>query len=172
MAELNAYYVGAKGQRLRVEGVAPEDSVATVPDDLKFMMYFVVMRKMKIRPPFTAFQREVLRHLRVAPSQLHPNAWVFVRAFEMITGAFGRPWSSKLFFSIFEVSHRGEDGAGRERWENLSLKIPREYKFFRPYADSMKPWKYGYTWVVPVCDEAKCSKADLDGTDRVCNTPF
>lgn len=55
MAELSAYYMGAKGQRWIVEGVAPEDSVATVPDDLKFMMYSVVIRKMKILPPFTAF---------------------------------------------------------------------------------------------------------------------
>lgn len=60
-------YVGFKEQSWKVEGVALEDSIATIPFDLCFMMYSIALRKLSIRPHFNAFQREILCSFAVGP---------------------------------------------------------------------------------------------------------
>ncbi|KAF1883722.1 hypothetical protein Lal_00012639 [Lupinus albus] len=47
----------------------------------------------------------VLDHLRVAPSQLHPNAWGFIRSFTIFYKSKGFPFTIKLFFCMFHVTH-------------------------------------------------------------------
>ena len=44
-------------------------------------LYTTLFKKVKVRLPFTRFERELLTELDIAPAQLHPNSWAFVRAF-------------------------------------------------------------------------------------------
>lgn len=48
-----------------------------------FYMYREVFSELGVRVPFSSFQIAVLNFLRVAPSQLHPNSWGFIGAFEI-----------------------------------------------------------------------------------------
>lgn len=47
-------------------------------------MYEVVFKEMGFRMPFLDFQKEVMKWLELAPSQLHPNSMDFVRSFKLM----------------------------------------------------------------------------------------
>ncbi|MCI71417.1 zinc finger protein, partial [Trifolium medium] len=47
-------------------------------------MYGDVIRSFNLWFPFTSFEDTILRILNIAPSQLHPNSWAFVKAFEIV----------------------------------------------------------------------------------------
>lgn len=115
-----------------VEGMFEEEHVATFPSSLKFVMYFVTLTRMHIRPPFTRFQQEVLARLEVAPSQLHPNAWAYIQAFELVCIHLEKITSIELFFHLFEVNRRRELPK-TERRGHVSLRARRHTKIFRPY---------------------------------------
>lgn len=52
-----------------------------------FYMYWAIFMELDIRLPFSSFQMGVLNFLQVAPSQVHPNAWGFIRVFELFCQA-------------------------------------------------------------------------------------
>ncbi|MED6211391.1 hypothetical protein PIB30_073247 [Stylosanthes scabra] len=60
-----------------------------VPDWL--WVYDYLFTRVRIRIPLTLFQQEVIRRGAVAPSQLHPNSWAFIRSFELVCQALGLP---------------------------------------------------------------------------------
>ncbi|RDX86276.1 hypothetical protein CR513_32412, partial [Mucuna pruriens] len=68
-----------------------------------FFLYDTLPLKLGIKLPFTSFERSVLRALNVAPTQLHPNSWGFVRAFELICEDLGRAPSLGVFFWFFSL---------------------------------------------------------------------
>jgi hypothetical protein len=43
-----------------------------------------VINNLNLWLPFTEFEVSILSMLNVAPSQLYPNSWVFVKAFELV----------------------------------------------------------------------------------------
>ena len=47
--------------------------------ELFCFIYTTVFKKVKLRLPFTRFERELLTELNIAPAQLHPNSWAFIR---------------------------------------------------------------------------------------------
>ncbi|RDY08987.1 hypothetical protein CR513_06723, partial [Mucuna pruriens] len=49
-----------------------------------------VFSKLGLKLPFTSFKQTILRALNVVPTQLHPNSWAFVRAFELLCEDLGR----------------------------------------------------------------------------------
>ncbi|RDY13061.1 hypothetical protein CR513_02070, partial [Mucuna pruriens] len=53
--------------------------------------------------PFMHFEWSVLHVLNVAPTQLHPNGWAFIRAFELLCEDIGRAPSLGVFFWFFSV---------------------------------------------------------------------
>ena len=55
-----------------------------------FFFYQTVFKRVGLRLPFTAFERELLTEINIAPAQLHPNSWAFVRAFQILYGT----WAS------------------------------------------------------------------------------
>ncbi|RDX93466.1 hypothetical protein CR513_24269, partial [Mucuna pruriens] len=55
-----------------------------------FYLYDTLHSKLGINLPFTHFEWSVLRALNVAPTQLHPNSWAFVRAFELLCKDLGK----------------------------------------------------------------------------------
>jgi len=46
-------------------------------------IYSAIFKRLRLRLPFTFFEKDLLTELNVAPCQLHPNAWAFIRAFEI-----------------------------------------------------------------------------------------
>ena len=46
-----------------------------------FYFYVGVVEELNIQFPFTDFETDILRKMNVAPSQLRPNSWGFIRAF-------------------------------------------------------------------------------------------
>ncbi|MED6198131.1 hypothetical protein PIB30_063050 [Stylosanthes scabra] len=56
-----------------------------------------------IRFPFSQFECGVLSQLKCAPSQIHPNAWAFVRGFEILMEYVGVEPSLEVFFSFFQA---------------------------------------------------------------------
>jgi hypothetical protein len=58
-------------------------SCATDGSKAFFMAYTALFDQLRIRFPFSDLQIEVLHNLHLAPSQLHPNGWAFLQAFEV-----------------------------------------------------------------------------------------
>jgi len=54
-----------------------------------FYFYQTVFKRIGMRLPFFGFKRELLTEINVAPAQLHPKIWAFVKAFGILCGYFG-----------------------------------------------------------------------------------
>ncbi|XP_057726347.1 uncharacterized protein LOC130941773 isoform X2 [Arachis stenosperma] len=80
-----------------------------------FYMYTPYLLELGVKFPFYAFECDVLTQLNCAPSQLHPNSWVFLRAFECLIEFLSFPCSLSLFFSLFQSK-----GVRRGQWVYLS----------------------------------------------------
>jgi len=78
-------------------------------------LYQTVFKRTVLRLPFTAFERELLTEINIAPAQLHPNSWAFVRAFEILNGYLGLLPSVDVFLHFFEVKKQG-----KSRWVSFS----------------------------------------------------
>ncbi|MCI26922.1 hypothetical protein A2U01_0048120, partial [Trifolium medium] len=61
----------------------------------------IAFQQLGYRMPFTDLETAVFRHLRVSPSQLHPNSLAFLRAFEVTTGYLEIVPTLRLFFHAF-----------------------------------------------------------------------
>ncbi|KAJ1419629.1 hypothetical protein SESBI_14961 [Sesbania bispinosa] len=75
----------------------------------------------------------ILRHYRVAPSQLHPNAWVFIKAFEILCLHLGIVPTVGVFTHYFDVCPRK---AGPRGW--VSLRAHNGRPLLSLYVDSAK----------------------------------
>jgi len=71
-------------------------------------IYTTAFKKVKLRFPFTRFERELLTELHIAPAQLHPNGWAFVRAYQIICAHLGHPASVDVFLFLFEAKNPGD----------------------------------------------------------------
>ncbi|MED6117492.1 hypothetical protein PIB30_110459 [Stylosanthes scabra] len=75
------------GQDIKIEFL-PCSSIDRVCHEGKgadwFFMYTCVFAEIGVRFPFTEFECAVLRQLNCASSQIHPNSWAFIRAFEVL----------------------------------------------------------------------------------------
>ncbi|RDX87875.1 hypothetical protein CR513_30601, partial [Mucuna pruriens] len=96
-----------------------------------FFFYKSIFSKLGIKLPFIAFEHSVFRALNVAPIQLHPNSWAFVRAFvrafELLCEDWGRAPSLGMFFAV------------KVGWMSLSGR-PRR-KLPKPFLKSFKTFK-------------------------------
>ncbi|MED6214080.1 hypothetical protein PIB30_099552 [Stylosanthes scabra] len=106
------------GQDIKFEFL-PYSSVERVCHEGKgadwFYMYTCVFAEIGIRFPFTEFECAVLRQLNCAPSQIHPNSWGFIRAFEVLMEYLREEPSLGLFFFLFQAK-----GVDRGLWVTLS----------------------------------------------------
>lgn len=96
--------VGYKGQEWELKWVGR--MVCQSSKKFKFMVYHCILQRMGIQRSFSSFQQRILRIFQVAPSQLHPNGWAFVKAFGVMMKAMKRQRSRKVFFTIYEVCRR------------------------------------------------------------------
>ena len=84
------------------------DRVCSEYENHVFPMFEVVFKDMGFRLPFSYFQREVFRWTKLSPSQIHPNSYAFMRAFELLCEYLKVPTFKNVFFTIFIVQ-RGND---------------------------------------------------------------
>jgi len=54
------------------------------PDGPFCSFYATFFKKVLLRLPLSIFEKELLTNLNVAPAQLHPNSWTFIRAFVIL----------------------------------------------------------------------------------------
>ncbi|KAI5419410.1 hypothetical protein KIW84_043547 [Lathyrus oleraceus] len=110
----------------------------------QFTMYEFAFREAGIRLPFNSFQMSVFKWLRLAPSQLHPNALAFMRAFELVCQFLGIGCTRALFFHVFHLQRSGS--RGRHSW--VSFKQP--VRLFKTYEDSVRHFKNRWYVVMPI----------------------
>ncbi|MED6225156.1 hypothetical protein PIB30_090975 [Stylosanthes scabra] len=68
-----------------------------------FFVYSTLFLDIGVRFPFSEFQCGVLSELKCAPTRIHPNAWAFVRGFEILMEYVGVEPSLEVFFSFFQA---------------------------------------------------------------------
>lgn len=106
-------------------------------------MHIFTMKKVKVRMSLTDFQVDVLRRMMVAPSQLHPGGWGFVRGYEAACALFGRTPSIPFFFHLFVVAHT----QGHGDYGLVTLRTV--YPVFKAFADSYKDFTVQFFRVAP-----------------------
>ncbi|RDX92420.1 hypothetical protein CR513_25437, partial [Mucuna pruriens] len=108
-----------------------------------FYLYDTLHSKLGIKFPFSHFERAVLQVLNVAPTQLHPNGWAFVRAFELLCEDLGIAPTLGVFFWFYTVKK-----ADKVEWTSLYSRPKR--KLFKPFLASYKKFKSRFFKVTPV----------------------
>ncbi|RHN59984.1 hypothetical protein MtrunA17_Chr4g0020141 [Medicago truncatula] len=82
------------------------DRVCSEYENHVFPMYEVVFKDMSFRLPFSEFQREMLGWTKLSPSQIHPNSYAFMRAFELLCDYLHLPASKNVFFFLLYYTKR------------------------------------------------------------------
>ncbi|MCI39103.1 hypothetical protein A2U01_0060332, partial [Trifolium medium] len=79
-------------------------------------MYQIAFEELGYRMTFTDLETAIFRHLRLCPSQLHPNSLGFLRAFEMTAAYLKIAPTLPLFFHTFGLQRscpKGEKAKGK-----------------------------------------------------------
>lgn len=81
------------------------------PDGLPyFYIYRCLLEVLHLTLPLNDFQCALLRRLNVAPSQLDPNSWAMVKAFEILCMFFNIRPTVPMFMYIFQMNLIGKIG--------------------------------------------------------------
>jgi len=108
-------------------------------------MYEVAFTDMGFRMSFTGFQKkEVLKWLEFSHSQLYPDSFTFVRAFELISEYLKLIPTVPFFFSVFTLLEGSYKGGGRS-WVSLKPNM----KFFSIFTDLVRGFKDMYFLIKP-----------------------
>jgi len=75
------------------------------PDGPFCYSYATFFKKVLFRLLLSIFEKELLTELNVAPAQLHPNSWAFIRAFIILCSQFGISPTVEVFLYFFETKH-------------------------------------------------------------------
>ncbi|KEH15510.1 hypothetical protein MTR_0909s0020 [Medicago truncatula] len=119
----------------------PSEKVCTMrPRGVKeiFHMYVVVLEEFGVKIPFTLFEMDVLHLLNVAPTQIHPNSWAFIRGFEILCDALDMLPSAGVFFHFY-----GTKGVDKGFWVPISAHPGKQ--LFPAFASNFKrDWKKSF----------------------------
>lgn len=143
-----------------------ENSICHSPSEHKFFVYFLMVRNLRVCPPFTDSEQSILRTLRLTPTQLHLNGWAFSRAFEIAMGVF------EELVTTFNVVLRMETDLEAARQEHVSLKGDRKHKLFKSYTDSINEFKHRYVYVTPVNQAPTKTIAFVDEVGEITGYKF
>ena len=88
------------------------DRVCSRFSDNRIPMYEVVFQEVGFRLLFFSFQVSVFEWLELCPSQLSPDSFAYLRAFELVCHFLRLSATRELFFAIFTIQ-RGLDKDGR-----------------------------------------------------------
>lgn len=101
-----AFTASGKDGKMVVDWCHPLEPICRQKSDPEgrdfFFIYKLVLHKFNIKFPLSSFICMVLSYLRAAPSQLHPNGWAFMRAFEILCGYHGITPTCSMFFYFFQ----------------------------------------------------------------------
>ena len=89
-----------------------------------FFMYRCLFQVLGVIFPLTVFQCALLEHLNVALSQLHPNSWATVKAFEILSPFFNIRPSVLVFLFFFQMKLSGKIG-----WVSLNSVSKKLFEF-------------------------------------------
>ncbi|MED6161273.1 hypothetical protein PIB30_059244 [Stylosanthes scabra] len=124
-----------------LEAAGPSDRVPfrAGEDGPHFLwVYQELFMRLRMRLPFSDFQRDVMTRCRVAVSQLHLNGWGFILAFEKVCLHYGFRPTIRLFFYIYDV-HFSPGGYGY-----ISFRARQGRRLFDSYEDSIQEFKWHY----------------------------
>ncbi|MED6167309.1 hypothetical protein PIB30_001733 [Stylosanthes scabra] len=100
--------------------------------------YQELFTRLRMRLPFSDFQRDVMTRCRVAVSQLHLNGWGFILAFEKVCLHYGFRPTIRLFLYIYDV-HFPPGG-----YEYISFRSCQGRRLFDSYEESIQEFKWHY----------------------------
>jgi hypothetical protein len=107
-------------------------------ENYAFPMHEVVFKDMGFRLPFSDFQREMLRWTKLSPTQIDPNSYAFMRAFELLCDYLQIPASKDVLFS-FLTMQRGTN------W----VSFRQSQKIFEIFAGKVRSFKERFFLVRP-----------------------
>ncbi|RDX69400.1 hypothetical protein CR513_51487, partial [Mucuna pruriens] len=121
-----------------------ESISTTTPVDHKpcFYLYDTLHSKLGVKLPFSHFERAMLQALNIASTQLHPNGWAYVRAFELLCEDLKKAPTLGVFFWFYTVKKAEKVG-----WTSLCSRPKR--KLFQPFLASYKKFKARFFKVTP-----------------------
>ncbi|GAU32709.1 hypothetical protein TSUD_101300 [Trifolium subterraneum] len=99
---------GERGEnRVVIDPIALGEFVTTVNEQEPhyFYMYTHVLQTLHLWLPFNSFECQILRVMNVAPYQLHPNSWAFLKAFQVACEGPGLVPTVGVFFCFFHVKN-------------------------------------------------------------------
>ncbi|KAK2441118.1 hypothetical protein QL285_012450 [Trifolium repens] len=115
--------------------------------DIGCYMYEVVFKHQGLRLPFSPLAIEVFKHLKLAPSQLHPNSMAFIIAFDRLCEYHSVAPTKELFFRVFKLQRQTND-EGQRSWVSLKQRVT----LFEIYVDSVRGYKSRYYFVKPTTE--------------------
>ncbi|MED6164987.1 hypothetical protein PIB30_095408 [Stylosanthes scabra] len=142
-------FCASEVEKGRYEVVAPssEDRACYVdPEGVNcIFVYEPIFTRIGVRVPFTEFEMEVLRECEVAPSQIHPNSWGFLRAYEVVCRELGFPTSLGVFHHLFKLTK--PFSKDKQQW--LSFRANQGRKVFEMNEESVRDFKNMFFKVIP-----------------------
>ena len=108
-------HFGKEDDRLRIVPCRVDELVccdeSSNPEGPFCFFYATVFKKVLLRLPLSIFQKELLTELNVAPAQLHPNSWAFIRGFSILCSQFDISPTVEVFLYFSEAKR-----LGRQLW--------------------------------------------------------
>nr|KYP43970.1 hypothetical protein KK1_034554 [Cajanus cajan] len=104
-------------------------------DPPHFYVYQCFFRDLGVRLPFTQFECDFLNYINATPSQLHPNSWGFLRAFQVLCTVLGIEVSLRVFLHFYQLK------LGVPPYGVLSLNGGKDGGLFTLYSQSYKNYR-------------------------------
>ncbi|MED6156151.1 hypothetical protein PIB30_011881 [Stylosanthes scabra] len=137
--------LGAEGDYV-LEAAGPSDRVpfrAGEGSPHFLWVYQELFNRLRVRLPFSDFQRDVITRCRIAVSQLHLNGWGFILAFEKVCLHYGFRPTIRLFFYIYDIL------IPPTSFGYISFRARQGRKLFDSYEDSIQEFKWHNFKVLP-----------------------
>jgi hypothetical protein len=112
-------------------------------------MYEATFKEVSFRLPFSSFQISVLEWLEVCPSQLRPDCFAYMMAFESVCRFLRLHASKDLFFAIFTV-RRDLDKDGGFNWVSFCQRTV----LFEAFGSGVAGFSEGFFLVRPKTEVA------------------
>ena len=98
---------------LRVKICAGNERVCHGKGEAKldfFYVYACLFQDLRLSVPFADWQMAVLRQIQCAPTQIHPNAWASMQAFDVLCRAAGLTPTMPLFLHLYKTRPTASKG--------------------------------------------------------------